>query len=746
VVIVAGDLEGSGGAGHRFGGNGGSIFVHSLDADVSNDNDISLGTLSATGGVGTTGGGGRGGSVEVQAFTSLRITEAGNPENILQEAEGGGDIEITGAVDTSGADGGTFGGNAGQVTIIVYGETHDATLGAGIDASGGDGSDGNGGFGAGVELVHRSAPLLVDYAIDASGGNGVNAAEDAFGGFGGSVALRTGIEDGDPPADVTITVLPDTRRGMSGVNATVSPSSGTLNLLASGRAVFDVGALEILGDTVVAADGGVVVNGSLDTDAGAERELSFLATAGGMSSFAGDIGANRALANFSVDASEDAVGATLDFAGSSVTTTGFQRFGPDATVAGDTVFTAGGPIAFSGDLDGAVAGANVTIDTGGQARFGGDVGGATPLGGFDVSAPSGIAFTGTGGQTVVTDGPAGIRLSADVALAAPPSVATVGALGDLRLESLGGDVIVGDLQKVSAAGRLELIGDRVRFTDLSGVDVAVQANTAELFARDVGLVQYASGSLVTDGGTDILGNTVSFSTAPTIVGNGPQPRIATLSGLATNAGGIRVARLDGPIALGDIASPIGVLDLAIPAPDPGNETPELLGGPVEVPAGLYESEDAAGRGARVASAEVVAWLSCSPEGGAARAGCIPPAKPPYGSALDTERAAEVAKDWRRLLGDGKGAKAGRASLALAARDPEADLGGPATSPAGRAYLQDAGRLLGRTRMLGLDDATYVEVRDELLAAIVARIDAPDLDAERLLEAIEPHAMGMLSAR
>jgi hypothetical protein len=255
-------------------------------------------------------------------------------------------------------------------------------------------------------------------------------------------------------------------------------------------------------------------------------------------------------------------------------------------------------------------------------------------------------------------------------------------------------------------------------------------------------VTLADGGQIADGGTDILANTVAFSAEPTVVGGGPAPRIATSSGSAQNAGALAVVTLPAPIAVADIASGSRVLDLAIPTSDPGHETPELFGGPVEVPLEPTPSDDAAAPGAPLSSAEIVAFLACTPLGEAgAPSGCAPAAQAPHGSALDTERAGEIALAYRELLGDSESARAGRADLARAAADPGARLPG-AASPAGRAYLVEVARVLAQTRMLGLEGPTYGEVRGDLLAALVAAIGSPQLDAARLAAAVEASAMGM----
>jgi len=226
-----------------------------------------------------------------------------------------------------------------------------------------------------------------------------------------------------------------------------------------------------------------------------------------------------------------------------------------------------------------------------------------------------------------------------------------------------------------------------------------------------------------------------------VVGAGPAPRIATASGSASNAGELAVGRLPAPVTTADIASGSRVFDLAIPALEPGHETRELEFDRVTRPFEPRASQDHAGPGEPVSREEATAFFACAPLGEElAPSGCAPTAPPAYGSALDTERASEVARAYRELLGDSPRATAGRAALARAAEDPNAEVGA-ASSPAGRIYLTDVARVLGQIRLLGLGPR-YREVRGDLLAAVARSIGSPQLGADRLGAAVEARAMGM----
>jgi len=746
-VISVGDVDTTGGSAGVSGGRGGDVFLFTQDSDGLNDNSITVGALRTAGGSATAedGRGGGGGAVEMQTFARPEVTQAGDPETIHQEAIGGGSVTLE-SIDASGGDG-AFGGSGGRAILVVRGagQTVEILDGAtGIQVGGGDSTAaadtlGAAGLGGVVQIAHQAETLLVDYTIDATGGDAPTGM-DGTAGIGGVVVLQTGFEDDDPAADLIVTALPDARGGSNPDGSRALSRQRAMTFNSTGRTEIDVGPLALSGNLEVNADGGFVLRGTLDAADDATDPVSFVGVVGGASILEGDIGATRPLDQFVLLAAEDAVDPTTRFEGSSITTLDRLLHQPAMTVVGDTTFDAGGGLTIGAiDADPAAASSNLAFVAGDFVQFTGDIGSAQVVTALDVDA-SEIAFDGSGTQRVDV-GAGGIRLGADISSEPVAPSATIGRLSDgLHLETTG-DLLLGDGQKLSVPGSLTLVGDLVRVTDLSALDLGVQANTFEVFARGEGAVLLPSGAQTTDFGTDILANTVSFSAAPAIVGGGAAPRIATLSGTAEGAGGLQVTRLERPIAASDIASELAIFDLAIPTPDPGLETPERPVEDVEVPLGLYPSEDASASDTMTSSAEVVAYLACAPVGGRdAPSGCTPTATPRDGSALDTERAQEVAADWRWLLGPSKRAEAGRDALARTGGDPASSLAD--TSPAGRAWLARAARLLAQLRMLGLGAGRYGEVRASLLGELVEAIGSPEVGPERLFAAVEAYAMGM----
>jgi filamentous hemagglutinin family protein len=498
----------------------------------------------------------------------------------------------------------------------------------------------------------------------------------------------------------TLRVKPDDPADGAGGDLTLTVNPGSQIVLNTSKEIASGGVQTYRGDVVlartafVAADGGIAIEGGLDTKADAATPVSFAATLGDEPtdvtpfSVQDGIGTTRALAQIAID-TPDGGGVALDTP--IVHTTSTQFYGSDLTLAQATAFTTGTVIVF--DKDGAQS------------------------------------VTGSAG---------GFSLDAGGSSSAVPRDATIGkSNGDLTLTSTG-PVTIGDGDKLSVAGSLAISGSTVRVTDLSALDISVTSPDIQIFARPAGAVDTPGGGTIADRGTDLVANTMTFSTAPTVVGAGPQPRIATLSGSATNAE-IPGGTLPSAIQVADLASSTRLFDLAIPTPDPGHETQELSFAPVAPPLEVLVSKDKAAPGPAVSREEVVAFLSCAPLGEElAPSGCTDAPLPTYGSALDTERAPEVARAYRDLLGE-RG-RAGRESLANAASASGGDLGA-AASPAGRAYLTEIARVLGQVRLLGLG-ARYPEVRSDLLTAITGAIGAPGLDSERLGAAVDTRSMGM----
>jgi len=420
------------------------------------------------------------------------------------------------------------------------------------------------------------------------------------------------------------------------------------------------------------------------------------------------------------------------------------RLAGDVGVANDVRdFTVRGDLALTGDrqldatnvvtLDGNVYAsggddsASLAVLAGPQVLLGGDVGASGRLTSFSIARNTAppfpqtlpdpvIRFTGTGAQQIVT-GAGGLALLPD-GRSSVPSTATISkAAGDLRLESVGGAVNIGENEKLTVAGRVDLLGSTVEVGDVSALDLSVTSPDARVRARPAGIVQLKGGGTGQDGGTDLFANSISFSSAPTVEGSGPAPRLATDS--ATNPGTLEVRSLESPISASDLFRGTVPLDLAILPSSPGNETP--LRGPLIDGIALLRTSDEAATGSALAptAEETLAWLRCAAE---ERSDC----KAVPESPLDTPRGQDLAQRARDLLGSSVGAHDARA--ALARLEPGA--------------LRSLAVLLVEVRLLGLSNQEYAAVRDALLADLLAGAGSGAPDARALASAVQTQARGV----
>src|SRR5262249_32911340 len=128
-------------------------------------------------------------------------------------------------------------------------------------------------------------------------------------------------------------------------------------------------------------------------------------------------------------------------------------------------------------------------------------------------------------------------------------------------------------------GTATIKADHVLLGDVNALDLAVDSPDAKVRARAPGKVLLQQGGVADDQGTDLIANTVAFSTPVSVEGAGPTPRIGTPDGHATNAGPLSVHTLPNPVRTADLVrGRITVLDLTLLPTELPNETPQR--GPV----------------------------------------------------------------------------------------------------------------------------------------------------------------------
>jgi hypothetical protein len=289
--------------------------------------------------------------------------------------------------------------------------------------------------------------------------------------------------DNGPGGDNTFTVNPGNQVVLD-PRLIVNLSSG-VSIASGGKQNYN-GDVALERNIAIAANGGVAVVGGLDSqDAATPHSLTATIADGTTFAVRDGVGAQHPLGALTL--SSTLVGADdgpLVLDTPTVTTTGSQTYRADLSLAQQTSLT------------------------GGAVEFGGDVTSATA--GLAVNAADEVLFSAAGDQSVTTAGNLTFAGRASVPIDASIAKPT----GNLTLTSSGGSLILGDREKLSAGGSLALAGNTVRFTDLSALDIAVTSPDIQIFSRESGpVVLPGVREIFTDGGTDLLANTVRVQLA-----------------------------------------------------------------------------------------------------------------------------------------------------------------------------------------------------------------------------------------
>jgi filamentous hemagglutinin family protein len=174
----------------------------------------------------------------------------------------------------------------------------------------------------------------------------------------------------------------------------------------------------------------------------------------------------------------------------------------------------------------------------GGIRFNDRIGGTTALNNLSANAMNGgqILFdtleSANGNPFVMLTG--NLMLNTDVGPQQDPTVAKIGATGDLWIQS-NGNFVMGRGQKLTAIGSVIIDVANAIIGDISALNnIEINANTITILLRPA-----AEGF---DQGVDfVAGGMILFSVIPDLDGEGPQPQFATPNGL----GGASIATLQG---------------------------------------------------------------------------------------------------------------------------------------------------------------------------------------------------------
>ncbi len=218
----------------------------------------------------------------------------------------------------------------------------------------------------------------------------------------------------------------------------------------------------------------------------------------------------------------------------------------------------GGGIHFQRGLDGP----HSLMVTAPNASFAGDIGATTPLARFETAVGNGVNATTLVFDAISITVNGDILLNTGFELAFVPTLATIGVDGDLVVLSINGNFTMGQNQKMTVSGMLNLTlqgADKVAslgdVTTLDDMRVTVDPATGkiQLRTRAAGNVDDPDGTLSTDNGLDfVAGGRVFFNVAPVAVGGSPEFANAdgqvdgagTLSAFVQRASGAAITPVD----------------------------------------------------------------------------------------------------------------------------------------------------------------------------------------------------------
>ena len=439
-----------------------------------------------------------------------------------------------------------------------------------------------------------------------------------------------------------------------------------------------------------------------------------------------------------------------------------------------------GTARFAGPLDGghaldiAAAGldAAVGLDPSlSRVQFGGDVGARERLAGLEVDADR-IDFSGA---ERVSTGSGGIRLNVpadDTITSGAPEIATISdAQGSLAFDTTG-SFETGRLEKLAAVGSLSIHADQAaRFGDLAASQIRVDAPLIVLKGREPSDVLQRDDTTLRDAGGDLVANDIAFSSFPEWDGAGNRTTFVLGSGGISAPGSLgdfEVIRFSSALDAVSAASFAGsdgtLLDLTGTGPPlVGNPSRELPRDVLRVTPGSPGRSDRAAPAARaqVSGEQVITYLHCAAEPRAAACPATEVAQPLSdptlrGTALATERAVQIAADYRNLIASPDGRARLRASLMLALGAYRATAAGSGVDGAGfyaflrrspahaqaREQLDALARLFAEVEMLGLTEADARGVQNALADEFARAAGEPGLSAAALIEAVRASGIGL----
>ena len=399
------------------------------------------------------------------------------------------------------------------------------------------------------------------------------------------------------------------------------------------------------------------------------------------------------------------------------------------------------------------------------ATFDGNIGGHTPLASFDVQAEQ-LRFT-TANQIVATGD---ITLDGNPTNT-PQTVATIAdTTGGLSIRSQNGTFRTGEQpvpgavtnEKLSVQGPLEISAQHVSVEDVNAAQhLQINSPDIQIRARDPGTLLLKNGQTTTDGGTDLVADSISFSTLPTIDhGASTAPVLLGVGGGGVSAPGnlsdFEVRRFTPSVdrvVPGDMTGPSGVvLDLTATGNsivgDPSEDVPRQrpLTDPYLPP---RFSKQQPGPAPVVDAEQVLAYLRCGDAGGVG-AGCdVADSEELAGvhdwqnSALATPRADQLAQSYRAMRAHKLSAVFDRAGTGFRQAQGFGEFDSAAfarylesgAQPEARTAIHQLAYLLVEVDLLGLAPADEMHVRRELASQLATEADLEGFDTDAALQAV-----------
>ncbi|TVQ54062.1 MAG: filamentous hemagglutinin N-terminal domain-containing protein [Phycisphaerales bacterium] len=366
------------------------------------------------------------------------------------------------------------------------------------------------------------------YGFDPAGGT-LTLASNALllSELGGDMTFNTIVGPHDLVVDTSGTTRFDGAVGEGAGNALAS-----LTVTGGGQTEVNSSSINTIGDQNY--DDAVTLISAGTFNAG--QDVNFASTIeGGMQDLTVNAANVRFLDSVNNIMTMNTAGSGNAFIGTNIDTNGGMNIGHDIVLLTDVTLTDHGSsginLTRTINSEAGSAFALSVVALNGNIAVGENIGELNPLGSLELTSGGTIVFSSELVQTV-----GDILLNESITTVGVPAVATIGANGDIVFNSLAGNFSMGQNQKMSGAGSIEINADTATLGDMSSLgDMTVNANSILLMTREPSTVLNADGTTTTDFGLDFVsGGQFFFSVVPVLLGDGVAVFSSPNSGLDGN--------------------------------------------------------------------------------------------------------------------------------------------------------------------------------------------------------------------